>query len=131
MEQLALLNGSPTTPAPARPRCRYCGAGFVRPGLGDGSRQRVWAEEWARLIDDQPRLADQVRQIALELSRQQTGLLSVDRVWTEYRARWKVALDHNHRAAAARWLMKVEPELAGRYRIRDVKGAPHARRRSA
>ena len=46
----------------------------------------------------------------------------MDAVWLAVAERTGQALDHNHRAPAARWLMAHVPALAGRFVTREKAG---------
>lgn len=125
-EQLALLDGTPTAPAPRRHRCPTCHAGFAPVGASQRIAEqreaagRDYTVEWSAFVVSQPTRLAVIIDAALRVAHGKRP--TMDAVWLAVADKTGQALDHNWRAPAARWLMQHVPALAGRFVVRERAG---------
>jgi len=125
-DQLSLLGDAPSSaPAPRRHRCPTCHAGFAPVGVSariaaQRAKARDYAAEWAAFVVAEPARVEAIVAAARCVAR--TRRPSIAAVWLEVLTATGVALDHNHRAPAARWLMATVPELRGVFVTRERSG---------
>lgn len=119
----------PSASAPARRRCPTCRAGYARQSAHDrvaaqraNAPARDYAAEWLALVEARTDIVTVVVAVAHEVAR--TKRPTMDLVWTGTAKRLGMALDHNLRAPAARWLMAEHAALAGKFRTRSTPGDP-------
>lgn len=115
--------------APVRPvvrhRCPTCHAGFAPVGASariaaQRKGARDYRAEWAAFVAAEPARVEVIVAAARRVARDRRP--SIAAVWLAVLTATGVALDHNWRAPAARWLMATHADLRGAFVTRERAG---------